>query len=287
MIEYPTQDWLATVLRVRGTVLPRVLGRTLAVALLTVGLILLQDQTTLQLSIPGTAHAMVGVALGLLLVFRTNASYARYWEGRILIGGVVSNCRDLARQCASYLPYSSPQGRKEVASEIVSFSAVLSAFLRSESPVEAARPYVGERAEELRELQGAPLRVVGWLGERFTAEANAGILPEVRLQTLEQTLSNLVDVWSGCERILRTPVPFAYAHHIKSFLTIFCFTAPFTMIGSMGWYAPAAAAVVAFGLYGIDEIGVEIEEPFGRDANDLPLDAIVQTIDLNVRESLG
>ena len=59
------------------------------------------------------------------------------------------------------------------------------------------------------------------------------------------------------------------------------------MIGSMGWYAPAAAAVVAFGLYGIDEIGVEIEEPFGRDPNDLPLDAIVETIGLNVRESLS
>lgn len=287
MIEYATQNWLATVLRVRGTVLPRVIGRTIAVGLLTVGLILLRQHTTLQLAIPGTAHAMVGVALGLLLVFRTNASYARYWEGRILIGGVVSNCRDLARQCAAYLPHLGSKERQQLASEITSFGAVLSAYLRNESTVEAATEHVGERAAELEGLEGPPLRIIAWLGQRFTAEANSGALTELRLQTLEQTLSDLVDLWSGCERILRTPVPFAYAHHIKSFLTIFCFTAPFTMIGSMGWYAPAAAAVVAFGLYGIDEIGVEIEEPFGRDPNDLPLDAIVETIGLNVRESLS
>ncbi len=262
-------------------------SRQLAVGLLTLGLLFLRDHSTLELAIPGTAHAMVGVALGLLLVFRTNASYARFWEGRILIGGVVSNCRDLDRQCSAYLSHLTPAEREAVAAEIAAFGAVLSAYLRNESTIDAARTHVGDKADEVEGLAGPPLRVISWLGERFTAEANAGALGELRLQTLERTLSDLVDLWSGCERILRTPVPFAYAHHIKSFLTIFCFTAPFTMVGTMGWYAPAAAALVAFGLYGIDEIGVEIEEPFGRDANDLPLDAIVETIGLNVRESLS
>ena len=84
---------------------------------------------------------------------------------------------------------------------------------------------------------------------------------------------------AGCERILRTPVPFAYAQHIKTLVAIFCFTAPFTMSDAMGWLTPIASGLLAFSLFGIDEIGVEIEDPFGYDANDLPVDAIGDGID--------
>ncbi len=267
--------------------MPRVLGRTLAVAALTVGLIFIDKHTKYSLSIPGTAHAMVGVALGLLLVFRTNASYARFWEGRILLGGLVNNCRDLARQVRSYMPHLDAGQLDEIAGTISGFAAIMVAHLRSEPIMPVARTYLGdEGAAELQASSAPPLVVASQLGRRFVAEADAGRLSEMRLRTLDTGISDLIDLWGGCERILKTPVPFAYAHHIKSFLTIFCFTAPFTLVGIMGWYAPLAAGVVAFGLYGIDEIGVEIEEPFGRDENDLPMDAIVATIERNVRETM-
>ncbi|MEM6931890.1 MAG: bestrophin family ion channel, partial [Myxococcota bacterium] len=84
----------------------------------------------------------------------------------------------------------------------------------------------------------------------------------------------LVDLWGGAERILDTPVPFAYAHHIKLFLSFFCFTVPLALMESLGWFSTVGAGVVAFGMFGIDEIGVEIEDPFGYDDNDLPLDEI-------------
>ncbi len=274
-------------MRVRGTVLPRVIGRTLAVAAITAALLVLQEKTDWDLAIPGTAHAMVGVALGLLLVFRTNASYARYWEGRILLGGIVNNCRDLSRQCSNYLTGLSKEERIELGQSIVGFASVMTAYLRFESCKEGSQGYfTEEQIQELDSVSAPPLRVATWISRVFVREANAGRLSEMRMRTLDTAISDLIDKWGGCERILKTPVPFAYAHHIKSFLTIFCFTAPFTMIGAMGWYAPIAAAVVAFGLYGIDEIGVEIEEPFGRDANDLPLDAILAAIDRSVSETL-
>jgi len=86
---------------------------------------------------------------------------------------------------------------------------------------------------------------------------------------------------------MRTPLPFAYAQHIKSFLTLFCASVPFAMVEAMGWYTPIAAAVIAFGLFGIDEIGVEIEDPFGYDPNDLPLDAIGNRIAEDTRVILA
>jgi ion channel-forming bestrophin family protein len=100
-------------------------------------------------------------------------------------------------------------------------------------------------------------------------------------------VSALLDMWGGAERIMKTPIPFAYAQHIKSFLTLFCFSAPFAMVETMQWYTPIAAAVLAFGMFGIDEIGVEIEDPFGYDPNDLPLDAIGLRIDEDTRAILA
>jgi putative membrane protein len=91
----------------------------------------------------------------------------------------------------------------------------------------------------------------------------------------------------GAERIVKTPVPFAYAQHIKIFVTLFCLTVPFAMSSSLHWLTPAGAALLGFALIGIDEIGVEIEEPFGYDPNDLPLDLILQTIDKDTAEVLG
>jgi putative membrane protein len=83
---------------------------------------------------------------------------------------------------------------------------------------------------------------------------------------------------------MKTPVPFAYAQHIKTFVVLFCFTVPFAMAETMGWYTPVASGLLAFALFGIEEIGIEIEDPFGYDANDLPLDAILATIETDTAQ---
>ena len=97
----------------------------------------------------------------------------------------------------------------------------------------------------------------------------------------------LNDYLGGAERILRTPIPFAYAQHIKVFVVLFCFTAPFAMVDVMGWATPLVAGLLALALFGVDEIGVEIEDPFGDDPNDLPLDAIGRGIDDAVTDILA
>jgi len=106
-----------------------------------------------------------------------------------------------------------------------------------------------------------------------TLRRDAG-LSDAQQLAMDQNLTVMTDALAGCERIMRTPVPFAYAQHIKVFVVLFCFTAPFTMAEAMGWYTPLAATLLCLALFGIDEIGVEIEDPFGRDPNDLPLDAM-------------
>lgn len=274
MIQYDTRNWVKLLTSVRGTVLPRIAVRVLIAGLLGLAVSILADRGT-QVAIAASVHTLVGVALGLLLVFRTNASYDRFWEGRRLIGQIVNNARDLARQCACYLDHSSPELRAAQGDLVIALYATIRRHLRGERAwPELAGRLTPAQLAALATVRTPPILVGRWLGDTFAAEAAAGRLSEHRLAMLDAAVSDMIDFLGGCERILRTPVPFAYAHHIKGFLTVFCFTVPLALLPSMGWYTGLASAVVAYAMFGIDEIGVEIEDPFGYDANDLPLDAI-------------
>ncbi len=286
VIEYETRNWLSIIIRVRGTVLPRILLRTSAVVGLAVVAVYLQHEQGYDLSIPVTVHTIVGVALGLLLVFRTNASYDRYWEGRKLLGGMVNTTRDLARQTAAYV--SDPNARIASGRYIRALYAAIRRYLRQEREWPELAALLSEpELARLAETRGPPLAVAQCLSAVYAAEVDAGRLSEHRLRILDENLSSMIDLWGGAERIMRTPVPFAYAHHIKAFMTLWVFTVPFALMASMGWYTPVGAALIAFGLFGIDEIGVEIEDPFGYDPNDLPLDAIGATIDTDVDQAIN
>lgn len=272
MVEYESRNWAAVLFRLRGSVIPSLVPRMLICAAL--GGISAWAFEVHHFKLPPIAHQILGVALGLLLVFRTNASYDRYWEGRRLLGHFTNRARDLARQVAAYMDGESAD-RRLIARYLSIFYALLRQRLRDESDLSQLGPTLTEA--ERAALEPAPVRpalVVVWLTSVLARCQREGRISPERLHLMDANVTQLIDVWGGCERIRRTPIPFAYAQHIKGFLTLFCFTAPFAMVEQMHRYTPIAAAILAFGMFGIEEIGVEIEDPFGYDANDLPLDAI-------------
>ena len=281
MIEYDARAWLPLLVRMRGSVIPRLAIRVILAAGLGILAVLLLERRGFR--IPSGAHTLVGVALGLLLVFRTNASYDRYWEGRRLLGAMVNRTRDLARQAGTYI--EDPEARAALARLIPAFYWVAAQTLRKQPSLGNAERLLttGERTALTAATFRAPL-VTRWISDRLRAEALAGRLSEARLQLFDANLTALNDAMGGAERILRTPIPFAYAQHIKIFLVLFCFTAPFVLAHDMGWATPFACGFLALALFGIDEIGVEIEDPFGDDPNDLPLDAIGGGIEQAVAE---
>jgi len=241
--------------------------------------------------VPAIGHTLIGVALGLLLVFRTNASYDRFWEGRRLLGAIGNRSRDLMRQVVSLFPCADDRARAvqaELQRLIVAFYRVMVQGLRGERDLTALGALLSESERGALESVTARAGVIAtWISTRLVAEVERLKLAETRLLAVDANLTALVDSWGGCERILRTPVPFAYAQHIKLFVTVWCFSVPFAMVDALRWYTPVAAGLLAFALFGIDEIGVEIEDPFGYDANDLPLDAIGEGIDASSREILA
>jgi ion channel-forming bestrophin family protein len=284
MIEYEGRSWIPILFRMRGSVIPRLLPRVAVTTALGVIAVLLVEKQ--QLKLPSVAHALVGVALGLLLVFRTNASYDRYWEGRKQLGFMVNRTRDLARQIAAYVEDAAV--RAHFGRLIPAFYWLAAQTLRRDTGLGPAERHLteAERAVLASVTFRGPV-VTAWMSAHLRDEAAAGRLSEQRLQACDVNLMAFNDALGGAERILRTPIPFAYAQHIKIFVVLFCFTAPFVMADVMGWATPVACAFLAIALFGIDEIGVEIEEPFGDDPNDLPLDAIGSGIEKAVDEILA
>jgi putative membrane protein len=281
MTDYDAKAWWQLLLQTRGSVLPKLRNRILIAG--GIGVVAAVLYRMFEWYVPSLVHQLVGVALGLLLVFRTNSSYDRYWEGRKMLGMLVNRSRDLARQVVTFVEgddEATRAGQAEIVRHLQLQYALTRMQLRRERDLGAlgGRLTPAERAI-LEPAACRPNVCAMWITARLAAFASAGQLTEQRLAAMDANLTAMADALGGAERILKTPIPFAYAQHIKSFLVLFCFSAPFALVETMRWSTPFASAVLAYALFGIDEIGVEIEEPFGYDPNDLPLDRIGETID--------
>lgn len=275
MIAYDPKNWWSVICSIHGTVLRDVAP---AVATLTVfSLALVVWDKNADGGIPHidpVGHTILGVVLGLLIVFRTNSSYERFWEGRRLWGQMVNTSRSLARGAAVY---AGPAA--ELARLLTGYVHSVKHHLRGERDLAPIRQFLPESEFSRIEAAGNPPSQIAALMSRWNAERiSSGRLTPMLGAELERQVTILLDCQGGCERIHKTPIPFVYAAHIKHLLLLYLGTLPIVLVEKLGYSAPIAVAIMTFGLLGIQEAGLEIEDPFGTDPNDLPLDDICATI---------
>jgi ion channel-forming bestrophin family protein len=225
-------------------------------------------------------HALVGPALGLLLVFRTNSSYDRWWEGRKLWGTIVNTSRNLARAVTVHLA-DEPERVSRILALVVAwpFSA-MHALRGTEHTPEGLDPRDLEVVSGAYHLPTAIARRISALLEERRRDAR---LPDIVFSSIDANCQTLVDCIGACERIHKTPLPFAYVVHLRRAVVLFCATLPFALLSKFGVVVSLVDTfIVSYIMLGIEEIGVEIEDPFGGDANDLPLKRICASIATNV-----
>ncbi len=277
-MKYDPHKFVRHLFVIHGSVAPRIIWRVLFFTAWA-AVILLIDRFIRPVALPSTVHTLVGVALGLLLVFRTNASYERFWEGRRLWGGIVNESRNLARTASAFL-----RDRPATAEPIILWAAAFSYAamhsLRGAAglgPIEARLP--GAEVAETLAARHVPLAVALRVSERLAEARAAGHLTDYVMVAIDNNVQQLIDYLGACERIQKTPLPFAYVVHLRRALVLYCLTLPFALVGPFGWSTVIYALMIAYILLGIEEIGVEIENPFGTDYNDLPLEQICGTIE--------
>jgi putative membrane protein len=232
------------------------------------------------------AHTHTGLALFLLIAFRANSSYDRYWEGRKLWGLLINRTRDLARQIVHYVR-DEPAAHRRMLGFIVAFAVAKKRHLRDEKGMQELESVLSiQDVRNIQEAEHMPLYCIDVLTNYIQEAYAAGKISDHVLQMMDANLTTYQDTLGGCERIKKTPIPVAFVVHMRAFMILWLVTLPTTLAVEMGWTTIAVCFVVAFAILGIDAMAVEIENPFGHDFNDLPLGMICETIAKNVREIL-
>ncbi|NUN64060.1 hypothetical protein HCU40_04675 [Pseudanabaena biceps] len=290
------KSWFKFALQLKGSVILAVYKHVIVLGLFGL-LISLLYYLNIPVSQPILGTVIPSIVLGLLLVFRTNTAYDRFWEGRRLWGSLVNDSRTLAWQIGVIINEIEPEDRakKLAAMRLVPILMVsIKAHLRSEfdnSELEEmmSNSQSNTQCLQLKTINNKPLQITKWIADYIQQQHQRGLdfLHYSHVPILQSNLKSIMDSIGGCERILRTPLPLAYVIHLKQLVLIYCILLPFQLVEDLGWWTGLFVGLVSFALLGIEEIGVEIENPFGYDENDLPLDTICNTVKQDIEELIN
>lgn len=229
-------------------------------------------------TMPMLPFSLIGSTLSLLLVFRTNAAYTRYWDARKTWGGLLNRTRDLARQ-AEWIP--DRMARTTFVRYIVAYMRSLKVHIR---PNEDPRSEIAHLLDR-DELQGVidsnnrPLHII----QVMTEIVRTSGMSEQRVNRIDSNLAYLGDALGDSERFVRSPIPVSYTRHTSRFILVYLSLLPLVLFKDFGIWTPVCVFFVSYAMLGVEEIGVRIEEPFFR----LNLEGICDTCETNLLELVG
>src|SRR5260221_7387934 len=230
-------------------------------------------------------HSLLGIVLGLFLVFRTNSAYDRWWEGRKLWGGLVNSSRNFALKLNAVLPLESPD-RKWFTQMISNFVIAVKEQLRSGVSISELEIEDESVVKELQNKNHIANFIASLMYNKVEMLSKSNVITGFHLVNLDKELKDFIDLMGACERVRKTPIPYSYTMYIKKFIFIYIVTLPFGFLETFGYYTIPTVLLVSFILLSVELIAEEIEDPFGKDVNDLPTDELSLTIKANVREIL-
>jgi putative membrane protein len=199
----------------------------------------------------------------------------------------VNNCRNLAVLLHARLPAADTTNRFHLAKLLSNFPIALEGHLRKGVRFEQLEDLPGNLMDKLRESGHVPSLLAVLLQEFYELLLRDGLILPVHLITIQRHHEALLDVTGVCERIQKTPIPFSYSFFIKGFISVFLIVMPWVLLNTYGYFMVPITMFGAYALLGVEMIGDEIEDPFGKDSNDLPLSQMANRIRVNVHEILG
>lgn len=280
-----------------GSILPRILPSLLATTAIAIIVTLTHgDLFALKITLTTIPFTLMGLPLAIFLGFRNSAAYDRFWEGRKLWGEIVLRSRNLSRQCQTLIADPVPPHvnlglgdvRVRMISRTIAFAHAVRMQLRGQKDVSILENLLpAAEWERVQKVANKADFLMLKMGEDLSTCMQQQRIDSCLAANIDATLSAMTGAAASCERIKGTPIPFSYTLLLHRTAYLYCFLLPFGLVDSIGFMTPFVVAIVAYTFFGLDALGDEIEEPFGLDANDLPLDAICRAIEINLRESLG
>ncbi len=240
-------------------------------------------------NLPGNPalHSILGVVLGLFLVLRTNTAYDRWWEGRKLWGKLVNDTRNLSMKLNAFLPEDRVEDRDFFRKMIGNVVVAMKEHLR-DSILVGEMDFSDEAQKEIViKSKHRPNVINKMMYERISKLRKEDVITADQLFLIDKELKGFTDIIGACERIKSTPIPYSYSMFIKKFLFLYAVTLPIGFIGLIGYYTVPLVVFAFYFLVSIELISEEIEDPFGTDVNDLPLNELSVKIRRNINEILS
>lgn len=231
-------------------------------------------------------HSLLGIVLGLFLVFRTNTAYDRWWEGRKLWGGLVNSTRNCSMKLNACIRKENHEEREWFAKMLPNFVFALKESLRTGVQFAELDPPDDTFINDLKKYKHKPNRIAALMYRRVNALYENKMISGDQLINIDKELKDFVDILGACERIKNTPIPYSYMMYIKKFIAIYIVTLPLGFVAQSGYLTIPVVLLVSFFLLSVELIAEEIEDPFGRDVTDLPLDDMAVRMRENIREIL-
>lgn len=282
-----SSDW-QLLFMLRGSIVPLILPQIAVVTLVSIVVKYFYHTGYINLSsVTMAPFAVFGIALSLFLGFRNNAAYDRWWEARRHWGQLVYDIRSLGRTTEALIGADHPE-RRGLLNDAVAFSHFLRGSLRKSDSTPEATPFIGKDvADEATSTTNPADFMLRRMGRRLGVLRSEGVLDPIGIRMLDERLTAIAAVQAANERIANTPLPFAYSLLVHRTAYLYCFLVPFGLAASVGWFAPFFAAIVAYVFFGLDALSEELENPFGCEHNDLPLDALCRVNEISVAEALN
>jgi len=226
-------------------------------------------------------HSMLGFVISLLLVFRTNTAYDRWWEGRKQWGALVNNSRNLAVKLSAIL--LEKEDKIFFRKTIPSFAQTLSLHLKDEK---ISHELFEEYNINVAHKKHKPNQLVKLMSKKLFELKRQNKLTDENLLYINPEMTSFLDICGACERIKNTPIPYSYSVFLKKFIFFYVMTLPFGYVFSLGYYTIPVVIFIFYVLASLELIAEEIEEPFGNDENDLPTQRMAENIKKNIEEIL-
>lgn len=285
MVQYNPKDWITFIFKLHKSdtfrkLIPLMLFigfYTAIICYIEIDYYKLKENN--QLKNTSIMHSMLGFVISLLLAYRTNTAYERWWEGRKLWGSLVNNSRNLAIKLNSILEVKEDKHFFKIM--IPQYARVLANYLRNE---EVSLLLYENTNLNITKSKHAPNQVANYIFEKINILYKNKKIDGAQLQIINQEFMNFTDVCGACERIKNTPIPYSYSAFIKKFIFIYIMTLPYSYVFSLGYFAVPVVVFIFYVLASLELIAEEIEDPFGIDSNDLPILKIASNIKKSIED---
>lgn len=285
MIFYNPKDWFSFIFRFHKAETFRKLWPLMLAIALYSGLVAYLELEYLQLTKESQVgqltllHSMLAFVISLLLVFRTNTAYDRWWEGRKQWGFLTNNSRNIALKLSSML--ADQEDRQFFRQVIPAYAHTLAAHLKESK---TSMMLFEGISIDLNEGRHQPNQVAGAIFRRTERIYADGKIDGFQYKSIQPELQSLTDICGACERIKNTPIPFSYSAFIKKFIFVYIMTLPMGFVLELRYIVVPVVVFVFYVLASLELIAEEIEDPFGGDQNDVPIERIAANIDTHIGE---